>query len=297
MSLQFRLAALITAIGADIKALQNSGGKSGLVAAMPPATNATKGWLYTATDQGVTYANLDGSNWIRWAADAPIGGLEEFGGFTLPSGWLEADGAALNRASYPRLFNAITRTFSGSTVAAPAAGANVITNVLSTSLTHIGIGCTIEGPGIPVATVVIGLSADSGGFRNLTLSKNATATNSGASFRALPYGGSDGAVNFNLPDFRGRVTVASGANAGLTERKLGQKDGEETHQLTVAEMPAHNHQQILGWNAGPYTLPYWDGNTGRSMYGDSGGTGGVGGNGFHNNMQPFNVARKIIKVY
>lgn len=301
MSLQSRLSALITAIGADIKALQNAGGKSGLIADMPPATSTTKGWLYAATDQGVIYANLDGNNWVRWAADAPVGGLEDFGGFTLPGGWLETDGTALNRNSYSRLFTALTRTFSGSTVAAPAAGSNVITNVLSTSLTHIGVGCTIEGPGIPVGTVVTALSTPSGGFQNITLSQNATATNSGATFRALPYGGSDGSVNFNLPDFRDRVTVSSGANAGLTERKLGQKGGAETHQLVIGEMPNHSHdtgQPSPNQNffTSGLSAP-WSGGSGGGSLGQFPTTGSTGGGQAHNNMPPFNVARKIIKVY
>jgi microcystin-dependent protein len=55
------------------------------------------------------------------------------------------------------------------------------------------------------------------------------------------YGVGDGGTTFNLPDFRGRALVGAGAGPGLTARALGDKLGEETHQLTTAELATHNH--------------------------------------------------------
>ena len=49
------------------------------------------------------------------------------------------------------------------------------------------------------------------------------------------YGG-DGRTNFALPDLRGRVPIHVGK--GHME---GQKSGEETHTLSVNEMPQHSH--------------------------------------------------------
>lgn len=54
------------------------------------------------------------------------------------------------------------------------------------------------------------------------------------------YGG-DGRTSFVLPDLRGRTPIHVGRNDGGAEHVLGQKSGEETHTLSVNEMPQHNH--------------------------------------------------------
>jgi microcystin-dependent protein len=56
------------------------------------------------------------------------------------------------------------------------------------------------------------------------------------------YGG-DGRTTLALPDMRGRVPVHSGASigAGLTERRLGERGGQESVALTTLEIPSHNH--------------------------------------------------------
>ena len=54
------------------------------------------------------------------------------------------------------------------------------------------------------------------------------------------YGG-DGRTSFGLPDLRGRVPMHMGATSG-DFHPLGQKSGEETHTLSVNELPNHSHQ-------------------------------------------------------
>lgn len=55
------------------------------------------------------------------------------------------------------------------------------------------------------------------------------------------YGVGDGSTTFNLPDLRGRAAIGSGQGAGLTNRALGAKGGEEAHALTAAENGQHSH--------------------------------------------------------
>lgn len=43
------------------------------------------------------------------------------------------------------------------------------------------------------------------------------------------------------PDLRGRFVLGQGQGAGLTNRVLGATGGEETHQLTLSELPSHTH--------------------------------------------------------
>lgn len=58
------------------------------------------------------------------------------------------------------------------------------------------------------------------------------------------YGG-DGRTTFALPDLRGRAPIGPGTGPGLTTRKLGQRSGAETNQLTQNQLPAHTHNAAV----------------------------------------------------
>jgi len=119
------------------------------------------------------------------------------------------------------------------------------------------------------------------------------------------YGAGDGTTTFNLPDFRGRTLVGAGVGGvdssgrALTSRSLGQTGGEEVHQLTIAEMPVHQHysfgENLPSWSYGTY-------GPNNNQGPDSGdgdnyllGTTSAGGDQAHNNIQPFGVVNCIIK--
>ena len=53
---------------------------------------------------------------------------------------------------------------------------------------------------------------------------------------------------FKLPDCRGRTPCAIGQGSNLTIRQLGDYVGEETHQLTLAELASHDHTGATGMN-------------------------------------------------
>jgi microcystin-dependent protein len=55
-------------------------------------------------------------------------------------------------------------------------------------------------------------------------------------------------THFKIPDLQGRCAVGSGSGTGLTARSLGTSGGEETHQLSVNEMPGHTHSGTTDTN-------------------------------------------------
>ncbi|TNE67503.1 MAG: phage tail protein [Bacteroidetes bacterium] len=66
--------------------------------------------------------------------------------------------------------------------------------------------------------------------------------------------GGDGRTTFGLPNFQSRVPVGAGAGPGLPTVVLGATYGSETHTLTTAQMPVHDHV------VGSVTIPVSTGN-------------------------------------
>ena len=104
--------------------------------------------------------------------------------------------------------------------------------------------------------------------------------------------GTESAGFFRLPDFQGRMAVGAGSGAGLTVRALAQTGGEEAHVLTESELAPHTH----GYTTKDRTAEQ-SGDTTQCWVGEAAATTDSAGDGVaHNNMPPFVVARKLIKL-
>src|SRR5215469_4365797 len=121
------------------------------------------------------------------------------------------------------------------------------------------------------------------------------------------YGG-NGTTNFALPNLQGRITVGQGQGSGLNPYTLGEIGGEETHTLTIPEMPSHSHpvNAVANGQSGGTNVPSVDrllataysaaaGNPFVSIYSSAApsltmnaqAVGTAGGNQPHENRMPF----------
>ncbi|TIX22167.1 phage tail protein [Mesorhizobium sp.] len=57
--------------------------------------------------------------------------------------------------------------------------------------------------------------------------------------------GGDGRINFALPDYRGRIPIHVGSS-----HTLGERDGEQSHTLSISEIPRHVHFAQASTNTG-----------------------------------------------
>jgi microcystin-dependent protein len=118
--------------------------------------------------------------------------------------------------------------------------------------------------------------------------------------------GSADSDHFNVPDLRGRTLVGLGTGPGLSPRTIGSESGEEEHQLITAEMPSHSHADLGHSHTIPFFVltgtavpPPVDGGTQLPLITSTTGVGNAaltntGGDGAHNNMQPFAVVNYAI---
>lgn len=108
----------------------------------------------------------------------------------------------------------------------------------------------------------------------------------------ITFGAGDGSTTFNIPDMRGRAPIGVGTGTGLTARAMGAQVGEENHQLTIAEMPAHTHAiENLDILAGVGVSPDMGGSGSPDEF-----TKSTGGDTPHNTMQPSLAVNFIIKA-
>ncbi len=144
--------------------------------------------------------------------------------------------------------------------------------------------------GVPSGTVIMFAGATMPAGYLLCNGSTVSRATYSALFTAIgtTWGAGDGSTTFNLPNLNNRVPLGAGT------RVLSTTGGAETHTLTTAEMPAHSHTSIAAsgatGNEGVHgAVAIHSGNPTLS-------TGSSGGNGAHNNMQPFTAINFIIKI-
>lgn len=192
---------------------------------------------------------------------------------------------------------------------------SLTTDTISTT-GNVIIGGTLSVNGgslLPTATILqfAGATAPSGFLICDGSAVSRTTYSNLFSVTSTTYGAGDGSTTFNLPNLLGRVPV--GKNSG-TFSALGATGGEETHVLSAAEMPVHNHgvndpghnhvlnnavitassTNTTAANAG-YQQITW-GNTATTTSGTGISTQNAGSGSAHNNLQPYLVLNYIIKT-
>lgn len=240
--------------------------------------------------------------------DVMVGDIKPSSKAAADPGFLLTKGDTVSRTDYAGLFNAITRRPTGNIT-------NGSQNVSALSMDLTGsidgaVGWYVSGTGIPANTTVTAITTNS-----LTLSNAATATFNNTQLILSPWPLGDGITTFQLPDTRGRTLVSAGAGAGLTNRRIGEYNGEEKHALTSGENGPHAHGVTDGGHGHSMNTQQWGGQinnqaSGAHMFGGSAApvTDGTNwsntnisiqssGSGTpHNIMQPYMGAVYMIKL-
>lgn len=202
--------------------------------------------LGVTSDEADVSQALATNEFVKRVAVFP-GVLIDYAGLKLPSGYLWCDGSAVSRTTYATLFAAITAAFLGTT----SSGSTTISSVNVDLTTVAKAGMPLSGPGISAGTKVASVTAST-----IVMTAQATANGSAVAFTLAPWGVGDGSTTFNVPDSRGRVCAGGDAMGGTVSGRMtaaggvsgvavGSAGGVETHTLTSAQLPSHNHPVFL----------------------------------------------------
>jgi len=240
-----------------------------------------------------------GSDALASDFDFLFGSILPYAGRTAPSAsWKICDGSAISRSTYATLFTTISPSVGTFTVTIASPGVFTLNShglVAGDAVYLTTTGALPTGLTANTIYYVISAGLTANAFE-LSTSRGGAAINTSGSQSGThtlyfcPYGLGDGSTTFNIPDLRQRVPVGY-KSADTYNGYLGQAGGEQTHVLTIAEMPAHTHDLHLGTGA-----------TGGDLLGDyntatnDSATDSAGSGDPHNNLQPYVTVNYIIRV-
>lgn len=273
--------------------------------ASDPTTYAEGDIWYNTTENKLKYYDGVGIRTIVEVTSVPsnpVGTILPYAPFitTLPTGYLACDGAAVSRATYASLFDALCTSLG--TVTMTIATPCVVTRVAHGLQTGDSIYLTTTGA-LPTGLAqntrywVVKVNADTFNLSTSLVNAlagtkiNTTGSQSGVhTLRLASHGIGDGSTTFNVPSLNGRVMVARSTDAEFSG--VGQTGGAKTHTLVAAEMPSHTHTAPIGSPSGGGGSQIY---SGANQSANSAATGSAGSDGAHNNLQPYVTLNFIVK--
>ena len=211
-----------------------------------------------------------------------------YAGADIPAGWIACDNKSYPTTTYPKLYDAIGYTYGmdGKNYRVPDTR-----GVFMRGIDAAAVRDTTR----PVGSIQMSVSMDymPTGMIMMWYPPLATITSLSLASSYVPEGWAICDGTKGTPDLRGRFVLMAADTpapvAGATVHPVRQIGGEETHVLTIAEMPSHTHQgantSISGHDYNSYRT--------AAMSGTSGATGG---NQPHNTMPPFYTLIYIMRI-